>query len=229
MKYYKYQMHMHTLPCSKCARMDFDQLLKALASGGYSGGVITNHFFHGNTGIERRLPWKEFVDAYAEDFEFGKKIARKYDLDLLFGLEEGVGQGKEILCYGIMPEFLYAHPELRKSGLEQWSASVRAAGGVCLQAHPFRHRDYISKPGLLELSCIDGIEAYNACNDFADNLSALEFAQENPGMIFVSGADAHAPDKVCCAGIETRQRIADAAELVQVLQQGCYRMITEEP
>ena len=227
MKQYKYQMHMHTLPCSKCARMDFEQLLAALASGGYSGGMITNHFFHGNTGIERRLPWEKFVDAYAEDFVLGKKIARKYDLDLLFGLEEGVGRGMEILCYGITPELLYDHPELRKGGLAQWSASVHAAGGICLQAHPFRRRDYISEPGPLELAWIDGIEVYNACNDFADNLAAQEFAGQNPGMILVSGADAHTPDKVCRAGIKTRQRIADGTDLVQILRQGCYRIITE--
>lgn len=224
---YKYQMHMHTLPCSKCARMDFKQLLESLQQGGYSGGVITNHFLHGNTGIERRLPWAAFVDAYAQDYELGKKLAQEYGLDLLFGLEESVGRGMEILCYGITPDFLYENPELRMGGLERWSRLLREAGGVCVQAHPFRRRDYIPKPGLLDLAYIDGIEVYNAGNG-VDNQPAEEFAEENPHMIFVSGADAHGTDRICLGGIETEKRILNEAELAQVLKQGCYRLLREE-
>ncbi len=225
---YKYQMHMHTYPCSKCARMNFEQLLEALSAGGYSGGVITNHFLSGNTGIDRGLKWEAFVREYEKDFEYGKKIAKNYGLNILFGLEENVGQAKEILCYGITPEFLYQHPELRKGGLQRWSMLIHQEGGICVQAHPFRHRDYIRCPGLLDIQYLDGIEVYNFNNDFADNMSAEQFAAENPNMIFVSGADAHTPEQVCCAGIETEKAIFNEKQLAQVLKQGSYRMIFEK-
>ena len=58
---YKYQMHAHTSPCSACAVMSPAELVESLYSGGYSGCVITNHFYNGNSGIDRKLPYNDFI------------------------------------------------------------------------------------------------------------------------------------------------------------------------
>ena len=89
------------------------ELIDTLVKNEYSGCVLTNHFFKGNTGIERDLPWNEFVAQYENDYLECKKIAQIHDLDIIFAIEEHLFDGLEILCYGITPKFLYDHPELR--------------------------------------------------------------------------------------------------------------------
>ena len=78
MKQYKYQMHAHTHPCSACSRLSPEELVESLRAGGYAGCVITNHFFHGNTGIDRRLAWEDFVAYYERDYLECKELAKKY-------------------------------------------------------------------------------------------------------------------------------------------------------
>ena len=225
MSMYKYQMHMHTYPCSKCGRADMQTLLEGLAAGGYAGGVITNHFLRGNTGISRDLSWEAFVDAYTEDYETGKKLAKLYGLDLYFGVEEGVGGGKEILIYGLTPEELSAHSELNRAPALLWKQVVNALGGVSLQAHPLRHRGYITDPTLLPREEIDGFEVYNYCNTPEDN--ALQEQLDATGMILISGGDAHSRQIMPHGGIVTHVRPTDEKDFARILKSGEFELIRE--
>lgn len=219
-------MHTHTSPCSKCAQMTPNELIDGLLAGGYSGCVITNHFFNGNSGIVRNLPWNDFVAQYEKDYTECKKIAQNHDLDIIFGIEEGVGDGLEILCYGITPEFLYNHPELRDDhSIETLSKALHDFGALCIQAHPFRDRQYIKMPLLLPTEFIDGIEVFNASNKPEENALAASAASNHPEWILVSGADTHSPESVCWSGIETCARITDEKELVKILKFGNYDLI----
>ncbi len=224
---YKYQMHAHTYPCSACGRMKIEELIDALYAGGYQGCVITNHFINGNCGIDRALPWEDFVKEYEIDYLKGKACAEKYGIDLIFGIEEGVSGGKEILCYGVTPEILYAHPELAARSAETWHKVMKSYGVLVIQAHPFRERAYIPAPGVLADKLIDGIEVYNNENIASNNESAKEAAESHFGWILVSGADTHSVDTACCAGIECDERITDEKELVSLLKSRKYRLITE--
>lgn len=225
---YKYQFHTHLSPCSKCSPMTANELVESLVAGGFKGCVLTNHFYGGNTGINRDLPWEEFVRQYEENYHECKKIADEFDLDIIFGIEEHLFGGLEILCYGITPQFLYDHPELRENRtLEYWYSALHNFGALCIQAHPFRDREYIKEPKLLPCEYIDGIEVFNACNKPEENQLALESAQNNPNWILVSGADTHLPKSVCWSGIETNQRISDNKKLVSILKSRDYRLILE--
>ena len=228
MKKYKIQMHTHTSPCSKCGAMSPLEFVLALKEGGYSGGVLTNHFYGGNSGIDRSLPWEEFVGAYKKDYEECLEAAKNHDVDVIFGLEEHLYGGKEILVYGITPELIAAHPELVERRPERWAEVVHSVGGLIIQAHPFRVRGYISDPGPLPLEFIDGIEVYNYANTPDGNTNARAFASEHPELILVSGADTHTTDTVCCAGIECSERIRDSETLIRVLKSGDYRIIEEK-
>ncbi len=224
---YKYQMHAHTSPCSKCARMTIEELVESLHDGGYQGCVITNHFTHGYCGLDRSLPWEAFVREFEQDYLRGLVAAEKLDIDLLFGIEEGVGGGLEILCYGITPQMLYDHPELVDGNAETWYRVFHAYGAVVIQAHPFRDRDYIRDPHVLPNTVIDGIEVFNYSNVPADNERARLAAEEHPEWILVSGADTHWFDRNCVSGIETDTRIRNEKELAELLKSGKYRLITE--
>lgn len=224
-KIYKYQLHTHTTPCSACAQMTPEELVESLHEGGYQGCVMTNHFIGGNTGIDRRLSWEEFIKQYVNDYEECCKYAKKYDLDIIFGIEEVVVAALEILCYGVTSEMLYAHPELASAGPEEWYKIMHSCGVLCIQAHPFRERAYIPKARMLPLDCIDGIEVYNAANTEKNNKEAEAIAAKHPEFILVSGADAHRKEEVCLGGIETNKRVRDGRALVEVLKSGEYKLI----
>ena len=120
MKTYRYQLHTHTSPTSRCGAMTPEELANALYENGLAGAVLTNHFFHGNSGIDRSIGWSAFVREYEKDYIACKAAAEKYDLDIIFGIEEHIGKGREILLYGITPELLYNHPELISGEIEAW-------------------------------------------------------------------------------------------------------------
>lgn len=219
-------MHIHTAPCSRCAPMTPQELVNALISGGYKGCVITNHFFGGNTGIDRNLPWNEFVLQYEKDYIEIKKTAQDKDLDIIFCVEEHLFDGLEILCYGITPHFLYEHPELRDNHtIEIWSKTLHEYGALCIQAHPFRDRAYIKEPKVLPIEFIDGIEVFNACNKPDENTQAHHCATEHPEWILTAGGDSHLPESVCWSGIITNNRITNEKELVNVLKSKDYELI----
>lgn len=226
MRKYKYQMHTHTAATSKCSHMKAEELISSLVAAGYAGCVLTNHFFHGNTAISRDLPWDEFVRAYEEEYLECKACAKEYDVDLLFGLEEHIGCGKEILCYGLTPQMLYDHPELAEMSGEVWYKTLHALGCIIIQAHPYREVHYIKDPGPLPLDVIDGIEVYNYSNADAFNERAAAFAAENPSLILTAGADAHAAFCVGFGGIEANERITDEGALCELLKSGDYTVIT---
>lgn len=217
---YKYQIHTHTSPTSKCAAMTPCELIKALHDGGYAGCVITNHFYHGNTGVSRELDWDDFVRAYEEDYIECKREAEKYGLDVIFGVEEGVGEHNEILCYGVTPTMLYDHPELRENSAENWSRVMRGYGVLVIQAHPTRG---LCRP--MPLNLIDGIEVYNNSHSTEYNESAEKFAKEHPELILTSGGDTHHAETAPFAGIATDERIKSGEDLVRILKEGKYRLL----
>ncbi len=225
MKKYKYQMHTHTSPCSRCAVMKPQELTEALYKGGYNGCVITNHFFHGNSGIDRKLPWDAFIKHYEQDYLECKKYAEKYDLDIIFGIEEQIYDGLEILCYGITPEFLYNNPQLLYNLLEEWHKTAQSYGALIIQAHPFRDRFYINNPRVFPIEFIDGIEIYNYGNSAENNIMAENFYSKHNDLIITGGADAHDDSILCVSGIETCTRIRNETELVSVLKSGNYAII----
>ena len=223
---FKYQLHAHTKPCSACSQMTPEQLILALKNGGYQGVVITNHFYNGYTGVDRDLAWHDFVKAYEDDYLELKKHALSYDIDVLFAVEEHIGDGLEIICYGITPRLLYDNPQLKSASLEAWSKVVRKNGGVIIQAHPFRSRYYVTNPRVVDLKFIDGIEIYNYGNPKVDDLKAVEFSKSHHELILTSGADTHNENTVTALGIETKHRVKTEKDLASLLRSKSYTLIT---
>lgn len=224
---YKYEMHVHTCPCSGGGN-DIREHIDDLIAKGYTGMVVTNHFYAGDNRIDRELPWREFVDAYRQDYLYGLEYAKAVGFDLLFGLEENVGYGREILIYGITPELIESHPELKRASAEKYAEVVHAAGGLVYQAHPYRARDYIRNPFPLEcLDLLDGIEVYNAGNEPEWNESARIFAEER-GIACIAGSDGHKIGTAGRAGIATRERIACNDDLVRILKNNEYTVFINE-
>lgn len=225
---YIYEMHQHTAVASACAYETPEEVVRGLKKKGYAGMVITDHFYHGNTAVRRHQAWEDFVRPYEEAYERAKHEGEKLDFDVLFGIEEGVGGGKEVLLYGITPAFVYAHPELRDARLPELAALVREAGGLVVQAHPFRVRDYIRAPWEeLPPEHLDGVEVHNACNDDLSNTRAQIFA-DKCGLFAVAGSDAHTSSSLGRAGIASETRIRTETDLAATLRDGAYELYIDE-
>ncbi len=221
---YIYELHQHTAGVSACAYDSPAETVRGLKSAGYAGMVLTNHFYHGNTGVRRQLPWADFVQPYIDAYEEAKAVGDKLDFDVLFGIEEWVGGGKEVLLYGISPDFLLAHPALRDADLPQIAALTRNAGGLVVQAHPFRVADYIRAPWEeLPAEYLDGVEVHNACNDEMTNLRAAQFAEKHD-LIPTAGSDAHTAHTAKRAGIICDRRLRTGEELIALLRAGDYEL-----
>lgn len=224
---YKYEMHIHTCPCSGGGE-DIRAHIDNLIAKGYSGMVVTNHFYYGDTRIDRELPWAQFVDAYWKDYLYGLEYAKEKDFDLLFGLEEHVGDGQEILIYGITADLIAAHPELKQANAEKYAEVVHAAGGLVYQAHPYRARWYINRPLPLEcLDKLDGIEVYNAANDPAWNEQAEALATKL-SLACIGGSDGHSVGTGGRSGIAAKVRIKDNETLIKVLKSREYVVLRNE-
>ncbi len=225
---YKFEIHLHTNNCSACAISTPFEMVDAAVEKGYSGIVITNHFYHGNTRVDRNLPWKSFVGEYIEDYEDAKEYGVKKGITVFFGLEEGFAPGKEMLIYGVDPEHFLNHPEFIMMSAREKSEFVHECGGICICAHPFRNRSYIPDPETPpNPDLFDGIEGFNLANKPEENEKALIFAINNKKII-ISGSDTHQKDNFGNAGIAFDTPVTDYSEFIDKLKKGEFKLIYPE-
>jgi hypothetical protein len=158
-----------------------------MKSLGYSGIIVTDHFFSGNSCVPRDLPWEERVNLYCSGFEHAKNAAGD-DLVVLFGIEYNF-QGDEFMLYGLDKKWLLDNPDILQTDRYQLYDRVHQAGGIMIQAHPFRERGYLSAIHLTPGVC-DGVEVYNAANPDWQNALAYEYALDK-GFRMAAGSDIH--------------------------------------
>lgn len=220
---FKYEMHFHTSPCSGGGD-EIERQIDKMVKNGYTGAFLTDHFICGDTRIDRRLDWESFVKEYEKAYTRGVKYAKTLGFDLYFGIEEHIGEGLEILVYGITPRLLSQHPELRSGRLDDYLRIVHGAGGLIFQSHPYRDRYYIANPGPhSRLDELDGIEVFNASNFPEENEKAKRLAAER-GLRCTAGSDGHHCDSCARAGILTRVRPKDVQEMIEILKSGDYEI-----
>ena len=220
---FRYETHCHGSLCSACAHSSSAELVRAYHDAGYAGMVLTDHFIHGNTAVDRTLPWETQMRRYYDAYLEAVSAAQNLDFDVIFGLEHAYGGGQEVLCYGIDLDFLLAHPEIAQLSLPEFADLVHSHGGILIQAHPYRYGGWeITIP----TGIIDGIEVYNAGNPPQKNVMALQTARQTGGIL-TSGGDTHwagqvQPDR---AGIALPYRVRNSRELVAALKKGDHRWL----
>ena len=228
---YKYEIHLHTSGCSKCANATIRELVLDAKEKGYKGIVVTDHFYRGNTCIDRKLPWKQFVEAYELNWLDGKALGDELGIDVIFGVEEIYNKdAKEVLIYGITPEELKAETDFKHYNLEQIYDFVDRHGGFLSHAHPFRNRGYIGNPDSEpDPFSLHGVEVFNYADYAADcndrNQMAFCFAVKY-GLKELCGGDVHAlGNRLGATGIAVQNPIHDTKELAKILHSGNYKLI----
>jgi predicted metal-dependent phosphoesterase TrpH len=196
---YLYETHLHTCLTSRCASARGRDYVKYYLDAGYSGIVVTDHFFRGNCAADRRLPWREWVKEFCRGFEDTREEGARRGLDVFFGWEETF-DGDDYLVYGLDREWLLEHPEARRWTRKDQYQAVKAAGGCVVHAHPFRQHLYIRQVCLAPFF-IDAVEAANAGNEeqYYDVL-ALRYAAKL-GLPLSAGSDIHHIDQAAAGNL----------------------------
>lgn len=216
---YYYETHVHSREGSACGQSSAREMVQAYKKAGYSGFVLTNHFIGGNTSVPRDLDWETRMKMYYQAYLDAKNEGDKLDFDVLFGIEEGYGQGKEVLIYGIDLEFLLAHPDWKSTSIDIFAKWVHEAGGLLVHAHPNRMRDYIIPGVKPRYDVCDGIEVYNSYDSTETNAMSMQDAKDLD-KIMTSGGDVHVKNaqNIGLSGIGFTHRIKTNAEWVEALK-----------
>ena len=190
---YLYETHMHTCLASACGRSTGKEHVRRYKELGFTGIIITDHFFGGNCAVPRDLPWHEKICRFCAGYEDALEEGLKIGLDVFFGWEQGYGDD-EYLVYGLDKQWLLDHPEIEKCSRARQLALVHEGGGAVIQAHPFRMRQYMTYIRL-GLRFADGAEVANAGNQPVNDTYAYHYAQEF-GLVMTAGSDNHNSDKI---------------------------------
>lgn len=139
---YKYETHLHTSEASGCSECKGAEMAEKYKSEGYTGIIVTDHFFNGNSAVPRDLPWERRIEIFCTGYENAKKKGDEIGLDVFFGFEYGDGCS-DFLVYGLDKNWLLKNNHILEMELTHFLEYARSSGGMVVQAHPFRERDYI--------------------------------------------------------------------------------------
>ena len=184
-----YETHLHTCEASKCGELHGEEYIPYMMGKGYSGMIVTDHFFNGNTCVPADLSWKERVEIYCSGYERALKAAEGKNFKVMFGVEFNFNKD-EYLLYGIDKQWLIDNEGIMDMNRRELYEAVHKAGGIMIQAHPFRERDYLDDIKLAPADAVDGIEVYNAANSANMNALGFEFCSKLD-LPMTAGSDIH--------------------------------------
>ena len=220
----RYELHAHTSECDLVAKLSGGELVRAYADQGYSGMVITDHYFSiffdwFREELEGKSH-KEIIDRWLRGYESARNEGEKIGFTVLPGAEVRIdGTINDYLVYGLEIEDLYRLPLLNRMASNDDVLDVLPTQTCVVHAHPFRENMTVRDPGRFF-----GIEVHNGGTDAFRNQLAKVWA-EHYGKAMTSGSDCHGPWAVGKGGIITENPIYTPTDLVQVLRGRNYQLI----
>lgn len=225
---YKYEMHTHNSISSKCGRFTPRELVETFAQQGYAGIFTTDHFFNGNIRFDmKNEPWKYRLEKYCEGFHAVKAEGDKCGLDVFFGLEYSVqasypnnNAGCDFLVYGIDEKWLEQNGgDVETCPTNEYLNRIRSAGGVVVQAHPFRmSRDYMEHICLFP-DCVDGVEVLNTSPSTLPLNTLASVYADHFGFFHTAGSDIHWGDRELLGVTEVPEKAVSDKHFLQMLRQ----------
>ena len=183
-----YETHIHTKEGSACGVSEGREYARKYLDLGYTGIIVTDHFFRGNCQANRSLPWKEWVHEFCKGYDAARNEGARLGLDVFFGWEETIGVN-DYLIYGLNKEWLLEHPEVIDWSLQEQFETVRRNGGCVVHAHPCRYANN-NKRISVSKKCVDGVEVANSGNNKISDALALTLAKELK-VSATAGSDVH--------------------------------------
>jgi hypothetical protein len=222
MELYRYETHLHTSESSACAIISGAEQAYSYKKAGYTGIIVTDHFFNGNSTVPKNLAWQQRVELFCRGYENAKQVGDRIGLSVFFGWEANF-KGTEFLIYGLDKEWLIRNPDILSWTLEEHYEKIHKAGGFVVHAHPFRMRTYIKEVRLFP-ECTDAVEAYNVgnLNEEFDH-KALLYAKKNK-LPITGGTDSHGLEKTR-SGIVFEKKLENINDYIDGIKSGRYNII----
>lgn len=221
MELYKYETHCHTYEGSACAESCAKDMVRKYKELGYTGIVVTDHFFNGNCRVNKEypqdLPWEEKVDLYFKGYENAKEEGDKIGLQVFPGIEWSF-HGTDIITYGLTKEWIKDHPEIVNMELDEYAKLAHKAGAVLIHAHPFREAHYIHMFRLIP-QLVDAIEVYNTSHDDETINYRANFIADSYKLVKTSGSDAHNIGDISEGGIAFDHKLKSLEEMMTLIKQ----------
>ena len=185
---YLYETHLHTSQGSACGVSRGREYIRGYLDRGYTGIIVTDHFYRGNCAVIQNLSWDRWVRRFCQGFEDAREEGERQGLDVFFGWEETY-DGDDYLIYGLDKEWLLEHQEACRWTRKEQFEEVRRYGGCVVQAHPFRQAYHIRRIHL-SAGAVDAVETANAGNDRSFDALARAYAGKL-GLPVTAGSDIH--------------------------------------
>ena len=222
MSMYLYETHLHTMEASACSMISGKEQARAYKKAGYSGIVVTDHFFNGNTSIPDNLPWEERVNLFYKGYESAKREGDKIGLSVFFAWESNY-DGTEFIVLGLGKDFLLDNPDYLSWSIKKQYENVKEAGGYIIHAHPFRIRSYIKEVRLFP-EYTDAVEVVNIGNGNKEfDNQALEYARKH-NFPAIAGTDSHGYEEKR-TGIAFNYKIEDNIDLIEGIRSRDFKII----
>ncbi|HEY8422866.1 MAG TPA: PHP domain-containing protein [Thermoclostridium sp.] len=214
MNYYKYDTHVHTSETSPCGKVDAKTLVHLYKKAGYSGVVITDHYYED---FFVKLPyddWSKKMDKFLSGYYTALDEGKRTGLNVLLGIElRFTENSNEYLVYGFSPDFLYKNPKLYEMNIRSFKKLVENTPMLVYQAHPFRVNMIPTSP-----EYIYGIEIFNGNpRQVSNNHLAYDYAVKN-NLKMLSGSDFHQMQDTARGGIIINEAPVNSLEFVEFLR-----------
>lgn len=211
------ETHMHTAEASGCASATGAEQAEQYKSLGYDTVIVTDHFFNGNSAVDRSQPWEKRIDDFCLGYEHAKQRGDEIGLNVLFGFEY-TWDGADLLTYGVGKDWLKANGDVMEISVYEFCDRVHATGGVIVHAHPFRQEFYIKDLKFLPYQT-DAVEVYNARNRMTEwNDRAVWYADQF-GFVHTAGSDCHNVENGIFSGVKTEFEIKTIGDYIRALRQ----------
>lgn len=220
---YVYETHLHTSQASACARNTGAEMARACYEAGYTGIMVTDHFFYGNSCVDKTLSWQDWVEAFCAGYEDARAEGARLGLQVFFGWE-ACYQGTEFLIYGLDKAWLLAHPEIKDITIGEQYRLVHASGGLVVHCHPYRDEAYIPKIRIFPeyVDAVEGVNATHSCiksrshNKPEFDARAREYAEQY-GLPMTAGSDVHSTD-LLFGGMALQKKLDDVQAYVHLMK-----------
>lgn len=156
--------HIHTSGISLCSKMSPDDLVEVCVKDKVDAIVLTNHCKK----EQIKIPYREWVKRYIEEYEYTKSVGIVKGLKVFFGIEVTLDAmpKNDFMIFGLKKEEFLLSPALHSLSLSELSEYVHMHDALLYHAHPFRNTSPV------DASYIDGTEInchplYRTCAETA--------------------------------------------------------------
>lgn len=220
----RYEMHLHTSQASPCGILTAEEAVKAYVERGYQGIFTTDHYgdwyFQSVTHLSPTQKMNHLIAGHMA----AKKAGLLSGLTVHFGIELRFDDQTnfDYLIYGILPEDLYAYPNLHLMSKRDFRTLANQKNWLIIHAHPFRFPmfDPVSKEAEEHAKFIDGVEGYNGhpYHTGGNDLTQI-FANAYP-MLQIYGSDMHEVEGIATTAVDFPEDVESVSDMIEALRLG---------